>query len=315
MDIVLHTMLENVKKREEFMAIPSQTEMFQYVLETMAGYTEFSRSQAKEVVCRSLGLTTEEQMQKTSSGALVYESRTGWAVSWLCAAGFVNRVRRGTYTISETGKDILARRLELKEFIRELHIARDASMHGEEDEGELAEAQMSDISPIELLDSTLKEIQEQLAHELMDAIMSIEGRTGDTFFEKLVTDLLEKMGYGEGAVTQASNDGGIDGIIKTDPLGFNPIFIQAKRYAVNHSVGRPEIQSFAGALGAVTRGAFITTSYFSTGAKEFAKNYPHSDIVLIDGKKLTELMIQYNLGVSTEREVSVKRIDRDYFEL
>ncbi|MDO5406644.1 MAG: restriction endonuclease [Eubacteriales bacterium] len=296
------------------MAIPSQTEMFQYVLETMAGYPEFSRSQAKDAVCRTLHLTEEEQKQKTSSGAPVYESRTGWAVSWLCAAGFVNRVRRGTYTISEAGKDILARRLELREFIRELHIARDASMHGEEDDGELAEAQMSDRSPIELLDSTLKEIQEQLAHELMDAIMSIEGRTGDTFFEKLVTDLLEKMGYGEGAVTPASNDGGIDGIIKTDPLGFNPIFIQAKRYAVNHSVGRPEIQSFAGALGAVTRGAFITTSYFSTGAKEFAKSYPHSDIVLIDGKKLTELMIQYNLGVSVEREVSVKRIDRDYFE-
>ena len=122
------------------------------------------------------------------------------------------------------------------------------------------------------------------------------------------------MGYGKGNVTSASNDRGIDGIIKTDPLGFNPILIQAKRYAKEHSVGRPEIQSFAGALGAVTRGAFITTSYFTQGAIEFAKSYPHADIVLIDGKKLTELMIQYNLGVSVERDIYIKRIDNDYFE-
>ena len=103
-------------------------------------------------------------------------------------------------------------------------------------------------------------------------------------------------------------------MIKTDPLGFNPILIQAKRYALEHSVKRPEIQGFAGALGAVTRGAFITTSYFSQGAVDFAKTYPHSDIVLIDGKKLTELMIQYNLGVFVERDIYIKRIDSDYFE-
>lgn len=129
-----------------------------------------------------------------------------------------------------------------------------------------------------------------------------------------MTDLLEKMGYGTGSVTAASHDRGIDGIIKTDPLGFNPILIQAKRYALDHPVGRPEIQGFAGALGAVTRGAFITTSYFSSGAIDFAKSYPHSDIVLIDGKKLTELMIQYDLGVSVERDIYIKHIDSDYFE-
>lgn len=93
-------------------------------------------------------------------------------------------------------------------------------------------------------------------------------------------------------MTPACNDRGIDGIIKTDSLGFNPILIQAKRYRTDHCVGRPEIQSFAGAWGAVARGAFITTSYYLQGAIEFVKNYPHSDIVLIDGKKLTERMIR-----------------------
>lgn len=296
------------------MGILSQTEMIKYVLEIMSGYTEFSRRQAKDEVCRTLNLTETEQIQKTSSGMPVYESRTGWAVSWLCAAGYLTRIKRGTYIISDAGKNILSQNLDLNTFIKTLRADTDASLQESTTAVNSKDTQLSDMSPEELLDSTLKDIQEQLAHELMNAIMAIDGRAGAAFFEKLVTDLLEKMGYGKGAVTPASNDGGIDGIIKTDPLGFNPILIQAKRYSPGNSVGRPEVQSFAGALGAVTRGAFITTSRFSQGAIDFAKSYPHSDIVLIDGKKLTELMIQYNVGVSVEREISVKRIDRDYFE-
>ncbi|MDO4554487.1 MAG: restriction endonuclease [Lachnospiraceae bacterium] len=298
------------------MGIPKQNEMFKLVLEIMSGADEFSRSDAKKEVCRKLALSREEQEQITSSGVPVYESRVGWAVSWLSDAGYITRKKRGVYSVSNSGKAILERRLNLDDFIRELRKDRNARLQGLEDAVETlsGSAEMGDISPMERLDTTIKEMQEQLAYELMNSIMEIQGRDGDKFFEKIVTDLLEKMGYGKGSVTPASNDGGIDGVIKTDPLGFNPIFIQAKRYAVDHSVGRPEIQSFAGALGSVTRGAFITTSHFSTGAIEFARNYPHSDIVLIDGKKLTELMIQYNLGVSTEREILIKRIDLDYFE-
>lgn len=298
------------------MRIPSQTEMFKYVLETMSdcNYPQFSRRQAKSAVCERLDLSAEEQSQVTSSGIPIYESRTGWAVSWLCAADYIARVSRGTYVITENGRRILRENLSSNEFARRLQmeINRQAQREGEqviEQEGLI-----SDASPMERLDSIVNELHSQLSQEIMNAIMSVEGRAGDTFFEKIVTDLLEKMGYGKGSVTAASHDGGIDGIIKTDPLGFNPILIQAKRYALDHSVGRPEIQGFAGALGAVTRGAFITTSYFSKGAIDFAKGYPHSDIVLIDGKKLTELMIQYNLGVSVERDIYIKHIDSDYFE-
>ncbi len=297
------------------MGILSQTEMFKFVLEIMSGYPKFSRRQAKSAVCEKLNLSDEEQNQKTSSEIPIYESRTGWAVSWLCDAGYIDRVSRGTYVITEKGKHILRENLSVNEFARKLQIERNNQMQREEGHASEQESLISDISPTERLDSIVNEMQNQLSHEIMNAIMSIEGREGDTFFEKIVTDLLEKMGYGKGTVTAASNDRGIDGIIKTDPLGFNPILIQAKRYARGHSVNRPEIQSFAGALGAVTRGAFITTSYFSRGAIEFAQNYPHSDIVLIDGERLTELMIQYNLGVSVEREIFIKRIDNDYFEL
>lgn len=296
------------------MGIPSQTEMFQYVLTTMSNHSQFTRGQAKNAVCERLNLSVEEQNQRTGSDVPIYESRTGWAVSWLAAAGYVERISRGTYVITESGKRILGENLNAAEFARRLQA--EINRQNQNEGGQIAEQEdsISNISPMEQLDVIVKEMHNQLSHEIMAAIMSVEGRAGDTFFERIVTDLLEKMGYGKGSVTPASNDGGIDGIIKTDPLGFNPILIQAKRYKPDHSVGRPEIQSFAGALGAVTRGAFITTSHFSQGAIEFAKSYPHSDIVLIDGKKLTELMIQYDLGVSIERDISIKRIDNDYFE-
>lgn len=291
------------------MSIPSQTEMFQFVLTTMSDYSQFSRGQAKNAVCERLNLSVEEQNQRTGSGARIYESRTSWAISWLLAAGYVKRISQGTYAITELGKQVLGENLNSAEFSRRLRMEINSQ---NQNEGE-QEDSINNISPMEQLDVIVKEMHAQLSREIMAAIMSVEGRAGDTFFERIVTDLLEKMGYGKGSVTPASNDGGIDGIIKTDPLGFNPILIQAKNKR-DHSVGRPELQSFAGALGAVTRGAFITTSYFSQGAIDFAKKYPHSDIVLIDGKKLTELMIQYDLGVSIERDISIKRIDNDYFE-
>lgn len=296
------------------MGIPSQTEMMKFVLETMSEYPQFSRSQAKSAVCEKLNLSVEEQDQKTSSGVLIHESRTGWAITWLYDAGYIARVGRGIYAITEKGRGILGENLSTGEFARRLRTEINHQVQSEGEQIIEQEELLSDTSPMERLDAIVKEMHSQLSHEIMNAIMSVEGRAGDSFFERIVTDLLEKMGYGKGTVTSASNDRGIDGIIKTDPLGFNPILIQAKRYAKEHSVGRPEIQSFAGALGAVTRGAFITTSFFTQGAIEFAKSYPHADIVLIDGKKLTELMIQYNLGVSVERDIYIKRIDNDYFE-
>lgn len=296
------------------MGIPSQTEMFKFVLETMADYPQFSRREAKNAVCEKLNLSAEEQGQKTSSGVPIYESRAGWAVTWLYDARYIARVGRGTYAITEKGKCIMGENLTADEFARRLREEISGQTQREGEQVIEQEDLISDTSPMERLDVIVKEMHSQLSQEIMNAIMSVEGRAGDTFFERIVTDLLEKMGYGKGSVTSATNDGGIDGIIKTDPLGFNPILIQAKRYATGHSVGRPEIQGFAGALGAVTRGAFITTSYFTQGAIDFAKSYPHSDIVLIDGKKLTELMIQYNLGVSVETDIYIKRIDSDYFE-
>lgn len=308
---------------EDVMAIPSQNEMFKITLETMAGYSEFSRAQAKRAVCNYLNLSQKEQEQRTSSGVAVYESRVGWAISWLNDAGYIVRLGRGLYAISDAGRKILSQKMDWQSFCERLRTDRSILQKNQRPSSAQNAGQaliypeeeiLEEQSPIERIDAAVAELQDQIASELMSAIMDIEGRAGDTFFEKVVTNLLEKMGYGKGTVTPASNDGGIDGVIRTDPLGFNPILIQAKRYKADHIVGRPEIQGFAGALGSVTRGAFITTSRFTDAAIKFAKSFPHADIVLIDGKMLTNLMIQYNVGVSVEREIKIKQFDYNYFD-
>lgn len=133
------------------------------------------------------------------------------------------------------------------------------------------------------------------------------------FFENLVVDLMKAMNYGDGFVTKASGDDGIDGVIYEDKLGFNLIYIQAKRWNTNKTISKPEIQKFAGAMMGppkIEKGLFITTAKFSQGAIDFA-NAQH--IILVDGKRLTSLMIEYGLGVSVQKNYSLKRIDSDYF--
>lgn len=141
-----------------------------------------------------------------------------------------------------------------------------------------------------------------------------------TEFEQLVVKLLLKMGYGSGIddagiVTKPSDDGGIDGIIKEDQLGFSSIYIQAKQWAVDRTVNRPEIQKFAGALQGekASKGLFITTAQFSQGARQYAENLHGSTIVLVDGSQMMKLMIKFGLGVSVEHVYEVKRIDSDFF--
>ena len=162
-----------------------------------------------------------------------------------------------------------------------------------------------------------KKITAQLADELRTNIM---GQT-PAFFERLVMDLLEKMGYGgelmnRGEVTGQTGDEGIDGIIREDALGFEQIYVQAKRWAMEHAVSEPDIQQFAGALmgKGATKGLFITTSRFSKKAREYVEKHMTAKIVLVDGDTLTRLMIRYGLGVSVVHSYEIKRVDSDYFK-
>lgn len=175
------------------------------------------------------------------------------------------------------------------------------------------------VTPVESFEEAYEKIRRDLEDEVIAAVM----RGSPTFFEHLVVDLLLKIGYGgafedAGIVTRASGDGGIDGIIREDKLGFNSIYIQAKRWQPEQTVGRPEIQKFAGALlgQGASKGLFITTAHFSAEAKKYADSIssPTSKIVLIDGEQLAQLMIAYNVGVAVQRTYEIKRIDSDYFE-
>ena len=167
---------------------------------------------------------------------------------------------------------------------------------------------MSD-TPQETLERTYSLINEQLADDLLSEVM----QQSPAFFEQLVVDLMKAMDYGDGFVTIYSGDGGVDGIIHEDKLGFNLIYIQAKRWDPSTTIGKPELQKFAGAMMGppkIEKGLFITTAKFSQGAKDFA-NAQH--IILVDGQKLTTLMIEYCIGVSVENNYNIKRIDSDYF--
>lgn len=168
----------------------------------------------------------------------------------------------------------------------------------------------------ESMDIAYKKISDELADELMINIMN----QNPAFFERLVMDLLERMGYGgelknPSEVTGRTGDEGIDGIIRQDALGFDKIYVQAKKWTDDHAVGEPEIQQFAGALmgKGANKGLFITTSHFSKQAKNYVDKHMTAKIVLIDGEMLTHLMIKYNLGVSTIHSYDIKRVDSDYF--
>ena len=222
---------------------------------------------------------------------------------------------RGQYCITDAGKKALSsgQKIDLEYLERyksftEFHSVSSGNT-GNGGNGS-SEEEVEEKSPMEMLGDAFKKVNITLAEELMAEVMKL---TPGGEFEKLVVKLLLKMGYGSGIddagyVTQLSGDGGIDGIIKEDQLGFSSIYIQAKQWDPARSVDRPEIQIFAGALQGerASKGLFITTARFSDGAKEYADNLHASNIVLIDGNALMGLMIKNNLGLSTEQVYEVK---------
>lgn len=303
------------------MSIPTQTEMSLIVLNMMADGKERSRAQTKAAVRQHLNLSEDECNLKTSSGVRVYESRVGWSMSYLARANMLRNIKRGVYVITDFGYSCAKQYSDSKSFMQFLKQTisnnnpwkssvedKTSSPSNETTNNEVIE-NTDESSPQEQIDAAFKQINDELQENLLKHILDKDPE----FFERLVVDLLVKMGYGQGRQTQISNDGGIDGIIATDALGFDPIYVQAKRYSPGNTVGRPELQGFAGALGSISRGVFITTSSFAKSEIEWASHYPHATLVLIDGKRLTELMVQYDLGVSTEHVYRMKRLDGDYF--
>ena len=238
--------------------------------------------------------------------------RIGWCRQYFRRALFIDIPQRGTYAITQRGLDYLSSHTSLykSDLMEYPEFATYATSSGIVTPPAADKPEVNkELTPTESLEKAYNTINNDLADELLTTILE----QSPTFFEKLVLKLLEKMGYGKGTVTQRSGDEGIDGIINEDKLGLDIIHIQAKRYKPDNKVGRPLMQAFVGALdgAGVNKGVFITTSGFTKEALDYKSS---KKIAKIDGKQLTNLMIQHNVGVTTEYTYEVKKIDKDFFE-
>ncbi len=279
---------------------------------------EHSLRETIESLAKQFALTEEERAELLPSGnQAIFDNRVGWARTYMKKAGLLDSTRRGHFAITERGREILRskpQKINVKflqqftEFV-EFHRSVKDNKAVESDDQETNDTR----TPEELMESAYQRVREGLAAELLQTIKD----NSPSFFERLVIDLLVRMGYGgtrkdAGQAIGKSGDGGIDGIIKEDRLGLDIVYVQAKRW--DDVVGRPEIQKFAGALQGqrAKKGVFLTTSSFSRDALEYVLRI-ESKIVLIDGEMLAQLMIDYNIGVATVASYDVKRIDSDYF--
>lgn len=266
-------------------------------------------------------ITDEERKELLASGnQAIFDNRVGWAKTYLKKAGLLDSPKRATFVITDLGRQTLTKNPQsidakyLRQFPSFLEF-QNTSRNGNETEEEIATVTINEQTPEESLDKAYQRIRKALASELLNKVVDLS----PAFFERLVVELLVKMGYG-GSIKDAgkamgkSGDEGIDGTIKEDKLGLDIIYIQAKRWKPGNVVGRPELQKFVGALAGqgAKKGIFITTSNFTKEASEYTPRN-ETKIVLIDGEQLAQLMIDYNLGCTPQQTYEIKKIDSDYF--
>ena len=303
------------------MAVPDYQSFFLPVLKMHQDKNEHSMSDIADRMKEEFALSDDDIKELLPSGKQSYfRNRIGWARTYLSKAGLLASSRRNHTIITERGLDVLKGNPDVlrvkhlrqySEFI-EFHSKKKEETPKISETEEIAEADDS-VSPEEMLIGGYKSIRQELASEIIEQMKSCSPE----FFERLVVELLVAMGYGgsrkdAGQAVGRSGDEGIDGIIKEDKLGLDVIYIQAKRW--ENTIGRPEIQKFVGALMGkhAKKGIFLTTSTYTKEANEYAL-IPESKIILIDGEKLAELMIDHNVGVSVIATYEIKKIDLDYF--
>lgn len=279
------------------------------------------RGHMMNAVADALALSAEDRILMLPSGkSPVYRSRAGWALTYLKQAGLVNTPARGVYEITERGREVLARSPSkidnslLSEFVEFREFRERSGAETVSAKAVSGDDSSQEESPEEALDRSYQILRASLVSQLVETLRGVSPER----FENIVIDVLAAMGYGggrEGAARAVgrSGDGGIDGVIEEDRLGLDSIYVQAKRWEAN--VGRPHVQAFAGALQGhrAHKGVMITTSDFTADAKAYTANLS-TRIVLIDGLRLAEMMIDHDVGVSAEVTYIVKQIDSDYFE-
>jgi len=301
--------------------IPDYQSLMLPLLKLVSNRQEYKYRDLIEKLAMEFKVTDEERKELLASGnQAIFDNRVGWAKTYLKKAGLLDSPKRATFVITELGLQTLNKKPDridakyLRQFPSFLEFQH-ASRNENDSEEETISHEPTEQTPEENLDRAYQRIRKSLASELLSRVVDLS----PTFFERLVVELLVKMGYG-GSIKDAgkaigkSGDEGIDGTIKEDKLGLDIIYIQAKRWKSRNVVGRPELHKFVGALAGqgVKKGIFITTSNFTKEALQYTpKN--ETKIVLIDGEQLAQLMIDYNLGCTTQQIYELKKIDTDYF--
>jgi restriction system protein len=291
------------------------------LLEVLKERGELSRNDAIDEVVRNVGLSDEQlAISQESNGKSVARGRIGWASSYLRTAGALIGPKRGYFALGpnsdalfELGRPL--KRADLTGFQewQEHQASKQAKSQSASDS--TSDINTEDSTPEDLIEAGVKQIKEQLVSDLLDQMKEMDPHD----FEGLVLDVLAAMGYGGGS-RQAMHgvprgpDGGIDGRINEDKLGLDQIYMQAKRYSEN-SVSSEKVQAFVGAMtsGGCRKGVFDTTSKFTADAMRFAESIRDPRLVLVDGDKLANLMIQHGVGIQTKEVIKISKIDLDFF--
>lgn len=301
------------------MAIPGYQSLMLPVLQ-VAAKAESSVPLAEAEIATKLCLSDEERGQMLPSGKQrVLHNRIHWAKFYLTKAGLLESPKRGRFAITPAGHQVLANpppSLDTK-YLLTIPTFRDFYRGEDDSEAVTAaiEVEPPSATPEEVVEAAYNAVHAALRADLLDRIL----QNSPSFFEQVIVELLVAMGYG-GSHRNASEqlgksgDGGVDGVINEDVLGLDRVYVQAKRYAPGSAIGRPEIQAFTGSLVGLgaSKGVFVTTSTFSAQAAEFASRIPQR-VILIDGRRLTELMVEHGVGVRSSRVLEFKRLDEDFF--
>lgn len=303
------------------MAIPKYDEMYRELLQTLADMKVHKSNEIKNLLAIKFGVSDVEREERLPSGRqAIFDNRITWTRTYLKKAGLIESPTRGTYRLTAIGKKVLEENPKVidNHYLNQFDSFREFIRFESENVNPAKSTIVTNIgqSPQDVLDAAYQQINIALADDILSELLE----QTPAFFEHLVVRLLERMGYGgtladAGVVVGQTGDEGIDGIVREDKLGFDMIYIQAKRWDRDKVIGRPEIQKFVGALvgQGAGKGLFITTAQFTKEAREYAKKQHTTKVVLVDGQMLAKLMIEYNVGVSTEIAYEIKRLDRDFF--
>lgn len=313
------------------MAVPTYDKLMLPLLQYASDGEPHHVRDATAALADTLHLSPEDRQEMLpKSNKYKFDDRVSWANTYLKKAGLLQSAGWGKFQITDRGWEVVRTNpphldrtylMRFPEFEAFQSVRPSPSVQfgtavisiTSPDE----ELTMAEQTPEELIQSVHNDLNQKLADDLLETILA----SSPAFFEQLVVDLLLGMGYGgslgTGQRIGRSGDGGVDGYIYEDKLGLNIIYVQAKRYAIDNIVGRPALQGFAGSLMGerANKGVFITTSGFTRQALEYAHSVPNVKIIPIDGQRLTQLMIEHNVGVSVQQTYVVKKVDRDYFDV